>query len=346
MFVDILLALAVAAAQTPTPTAHGVIAGVVVHAGDEKPAARAEVTLRATVEGELVPVAQTTADDQGRFFFRQLPTDPQIEYLPGANRDGIHYPGRPIRLSEKEPGAGARLIVHDAIRSPCPLVAKRHEIVIRPQPGAVQVIETILVENPTSSCYVGQAADSKSEPVTLRLSIPSDFTETTFQKEFFGRRFSLSAGKLVTSVPWTPGTRELKFTYLLANPKGQFHWQRPLDLPCSDFTLTIRSQQPDDMACDLGVKPERSAGQVTYRIQGRQLPVGQVIHVDLGRVPVRWTEYARWIALAILLAAVAGASLLLLRQRSSNRSNQAQPASRSPRSDERSTLRRRRKRAA
>ena len=154
-----------------------------------------------------------------------------------------------------------------------------------------------------------------SQPITLRLSIPSDFQRTTFDQEFFGRHFSLADGKLVTSIPWTPGPRELKFTYVLANPKSRFHWDRPLDLPCSDLTLIIRTARPDEVSCNLDAKPLRHRDEVTFALSGRNLPAGQVIRVDLGRLPMPLMAYGRWLALAVLIGLVGGTGLMLGRRR-------------------------------
>ncbi|MBC8870270.1 MAG: carboxypeptidase regulatory-like domain-containing protein, partial [Planctomycetes bacterium] len=216
----------------------GAISGIVVNASQGGvPAAHAEVVLRVQVDGQFVPAAETVADAQGRFHFPDLPADAGFVYLPGANRDDVHYPGKRLRLTAARPEVDVKLKVCDSIAHPCPLVIKRQDILIRPEPGALHVTESLLVSNPTRTTYVGQAKKEAAEPVTLQLSIPSDFDRTTFHKEFFGRRFSIAGGKLVTGVPWTPGEQELKFTYTLRNEEKYRLWQRPLDLPCDNVRL-------------------------------------------------------------------------------------------------------------
>ena len=135
----------------------------------------AEVVLRAKVDGQLLPVAETAADAQGRFRFEQLPADGDCVYLPGANRDGIHYPGPSVRLSSLRRRAEVTLAVHDAVTFPNPLVVRRHTITLCPEPGVLRVTESMLIDNPSAACYVGQAAGEDVEPVTLQLAIPADF---------------------------------------------------------------------------------------------------------------------------------------------------------------------------
>ena len=67
--------------------------------------------------------------------------------------------------------------------------------------------ETMLIANRSLYTYVGAAAEAATPPITLRLSIPSEFTKVTFDKEFFGRQFQLINGAIVTQIPWTPGQR-------------------------------------------------------------------------------------------------------------------------------------------
>ena len=63
--------------------------------------------LCATQDGWLVPLATTTTDAAKRFAFEHLPVGPYREYLPGANRDDVYYPGRHVQLVADHPQAGA-----------------------------------------------------------------------------------------------------------------------------------------------------------------------------------------------------------------------------------------------
>ncbi len=332
------LLLAIGAVAGSSNLDRGAIRGVVVNASQgNRPVERAEVVLRARQDGQLVPLATTTTDATGRFAFEHLPVGPDREYLPGANRDGIHYPGQRVQLIVQRPQADVSLAVHDSIAEPNPLVIRRHEIVISPQPGALHVTETLLVSNPSLRSYVGRSGKEGAEPVTLRLSIPSDFERTTFQKEFFGRRFSLVDGKLVTAIPWTPGERELKFTYVLRNTEDRRVWRRPLDLPCSSVCVRVRTTKPEEITCNLPRTEVRRDSDLTksdltelvFQSSGNGLPVGHVIEVELGQLPVAWMIYGRWVALAALVLLIVAASVVRHRRQSSGTGDRVvAPASR------------------
>ncbi len=98
--------------------------------------------------------------------------------------------------------------------------------------------ETLVVRNPSRATYVGDA--SAGFATTLALGIPESFERVTFHREFFGRRFHVVNGRLVTDVPWTPGERTLKFTYYLPMTESRYALARPLDLPCSGVRVRVR----------------------------------------------------------------------------------------------------------
>ena len=144
---------------------------------------------------------------------------------------------------------------------PCPLIIRRQRISLYPEPGLLRVVESLLIDNPSSCCYVGAAIADNTAPVTLRLAIPETFTTVTFDEEFFGRRFSLRSGMLGTGIPWTPGSRELKFSYVLPNNLRSYVWQRLLDVPCEDLRVEVHGETPDEVACNLPAsRSQRASG--------------------------------------------------------------------------------------
>lgn len=302
------------------PARDGVIVGTVINASRAKtPEAGSEVMLGIRLGNEFVSYDQTKTDARGRFRFERLSVGSSYTYRAGANRHGVHYPSPPLELTAQRRSVSVELAVCDAVAEPCPLVIRRQEVSLRHEPGAVSVTESILVENPSSTCYVGRAGEEGGEPVTLQLAIPSDFSRVTFNEEFYGRRFSIADGKLVTAIPWPPGKRELKFTYVLPLQNTYRRWQRPLDLPCDSLRVQVEHAGPEEVACNLKRGPNGQSGMMVFESDANTLPAGHVLSVELGRLPVPLMAYARWTALAILAIAIAGTSLAILRRRRGSR---------------------------
>jgi hypothetical protein len=294
----------------------GVIRGRVVNVSQrEAPCPQAEVLLRTQVEGEFAPVAQTVTDAEGNYRFEGLPVGADYLYLPGANRAGIHYPGRRVGLTRGHPTAFVTLEVRDAVTEPSPLVIRQHEIVIGTEKGAVHVVEALLVDNPTAATYVGRAQTKAALPVTLRLHIPTDFERVTFEKERFGREFRVIDSQLVTGMPWVPGPHWLRFTYTLRSQSRKGVWQRTLDAPCESLRVRVEDARPGEVVCNLQPAADGPPGDVVFQSRGIVLPVGHEIRVQLGCAPVPWPVYGRWAALLLLAGLIVGVAVVMRRPR-------------------------------
>lgn len=313
----LLLTCLAAAGQVDQPA--GVISGTAVNGSTgDRVMAGTEVVLRASQDGAFVPVAATTTDDHGRFFFSELPFDQGLIYLPGVNYLGIHYPGSRVRLTPDQTTASVRLIAFETAASPSPLISRRHEIRVQPGKGYLEVTESLLVENPSRATFVGQAVDD-SPPVTLRLSLPEGIENVTFDREFHGRNFQLREGRLVTELPWPPGSRELKFLYRLPVEQRFGVLNRVLDLPTEEVVVQVATSKPDVVACNLPRMANSSGQQVVFEQRGKTLRAGHQIVLQLGAVPLRFETYARWLAVAALVVLIAG-SVWAVRGRQLDRS--------------------------
>jgi hypothetical protein len=237
-----------------------------------------------------------------------------LVYLPGANRDGVHYPGRRIELTSRRSNGYLTLAVRDGVAEPNPLIVRKHEIVIRGEPGVLQVVEAILVDNPGQSTFIGRAGESEM-PITLSLGIPMDFERLTFENEFFGRQFVISGERVVTSIPWTPGPRWVRYTYSIRNDDVGRVLQRKLDLPTEHVRLRVLHDRPDEIRCNLPAVTDVALGEAVFQTNGEMLPAGHEIQITLGRLPLPWMFYARWSALAFLLGFVAMAVIIVMRRR-------------------------------
>ncbi len=318
----LLLATVAALLGQPSPVA-GSIGGVVVNASrDMTPVGGAEIVLSVQVDGQLVIAAEGVADDQGRFLFDNIPADTSYVYLPGANRNGVHYPGPRVKLTAGKPHARVRLTVRDTVSEPNPLVLRRHEITLHVESDALRVTETLLIDNPGTETYVGQPVKQDGRAATLRLSIPSDFRRATFHQEFFGRQFTLIDGRLVTDIPWTPGQRTLAFTYVLPNDDHRRIWQRPLDLPCDQLRIEVHTDAAEAIDANLPRAAAPTGGAVVFESTGR-LPAGHVVRLQPGRLPISIATYSRWLALAVLVILIAATTLTGMWRRRPGKSQSA-----------------------
>jgi hypothetical protein len=298
--------------QSPTG---GTIVGTVVNGSrDGEPLADAEVQLRAGVGGMLEPVELTKTDRHGNFRFQNLPLSSAIVYLPGANRDGVHYPGQRLQLHHNNEAARVRIVAFDAVQEPSPLLASRHDIEIELEHAVMKVIETIIVSNPSRTTYIGKPQGERGS-VTLRLTIPESFDRVTFSREFFGRRFQIIDHRLVTELPWTPGDTELQFAYRIPlEGHGAGRFRRPLDVPASNLRVRVKGSRENHVSSNLS-QITRAAKPAIFSAFDSRLPAGYVVELQIGEIPLPWMRYARWASLFIMAALMLATLWVRRRQR-------------------------------
>jgi hypothetical protein len=305
-------------ALEPLPEPAGTIQGVVVNGTHGKrPLEGVEVVLRAGADGELAPVAETKTDRYGKFVFEQLPLEPTLVYLPGANRDGVHYPGQRVRLDPSDRIVQVTIVTFAAVAAPCPLVAKRHDIDVTVDEQILKITESLVISNPSRATYVGQSMGN-GPPVTFWLSIPMNFDRVTFDKEFFGRRFVVVDHRPITDMPWLPGEQELRFSYRvpLVESAGQF--RRTVDIPSSNVCVRVHGADKRLVSCNLP-RLDATDGPLVFAAVGEQLARDFTIELQIASLPFPWMQTARW-GSVVVLALLAGATVAIphLRRRVSN----------------------------
>jgi hypothetical protein len=287
------------------PPANAILQGEVVNGSKGgTPVSRAEVVLLAGKDNQFRHIAGTKTDQDGRFVFdhRQLTPSLDLVYIPGVNWEGVHYPGPRLQVDPNGSPLNVHLTVYDAIASPSPLVAEVHEIDIHIDTGVLDVTEIVVVDNPSSTTYVGTGdmPSSGTAPTTLSMSIPEGVSQVTFNKEFDGRNFRLEDGRLVTDVPWPPGKRQLAFKYKLAVENNQLLFQRPLDLPCLHARIAVTGQAPQELTCNLPNVTASKLVPIAFESGGETLPAGYTLQLQMRKLLVSWIVYARWAAIIIL----------------------------------------------
>jgi hypothetical protein len=309
---SLLLTLLAAASQMDGQS--GEISGTAVNGTTGgAPLAGAEVILRASQNGAFVPVAETTTDSQGKFRFVGLSVDEDLIYLAGINRAGVHYPGPRVRLTPGQFAARVNLTAYDAVESPSPLLCQRHEIAVQSGEGYLEVTESLVIDNPSLTAFIGQRMDDRP-PVTLRLSLPDGIEKVTFDREFNGRNFRLQGGQLITDLPWPPGRRELKFIYRVPVEQRSSVLTRVLDQPTDHVVIQVQAMDAGSAECNLPRAASPSNRETVFEHRGSTLPAGYQLRLRLGALPLRFETYARWLAVAVLIALIAG-SVLTIRAR-------------------------------
>jgi hypothetical protein len=187
------------------------------------------------------------------------------------------------------------------------LIAEQYDLDVQIETGFLEVTETLVVTNPATAAYVGEAV-GEMPPVTLKLAIPSAFERVTFYDEFHGRRFQVVAGHVATDIPWPPGERTLKFTYRLPAAELKNVFERTLDLPCRRLRVTVSGKDAGEVGCNLDRIQNADSNAAVFESAQASLPAGHRVQLQFGRLPIPWVSYARWASFAVL-AVLIGATV-------------------------------------
>jgi hypothetical protein len=79
--------------------------------------------------------------------------------------------------------------------------------------------------------------------------------------------------------------------------------------------VIVSGRHSEDAVCNLPQASAQPDGSIVFESVDGVLPSGHLIELQFGDLPVEWTVYARWCALAVLIGVVTATSLVLFLRR-------------------------------
>jgi hypothetical protein len=257
--------------------------GRVVRAGAGVP--NAAVELHRVASDTSGMLATGTAGPDGRFSFALPAVDTAgfTVFFATAMVDGVRYFGP--ALHPGEPGTSYVVAVYDTTSAKPALdalrVGRRDVIVVAGQTGGWEVAEVVRVENPTGRTVVGPGGS----PV-FGFRVPAGATD--FQTEQPGVSENAGAekpadlvmmgGRVLATVPLTPGGRDFFFRYRLPAKTGTL--ALPLSQRTDTLALYVREPAPGVRVEGLPAgEPFEAEGEQFTRYTGTALAPGATISV-------------------------------------------------------------------
>lgn len=277
-----LLALAAGMLLLPEDTAaQSTVQGRVVRGGAGVPNAAVELHRVATDTSGILRTG--TADGDGRFSF----TLPSVDtagftvFFATAMVDGVRYFGPALHPGEA--GTSYVVTVYDTTSARPAVdslrVGRRDVIVVAGQRGGWEVAEVVRVENPTGRTVVGAGGSP-----AFTMTVPAGATD--FQTEEPGvsesadaeqpRDLVLMGGRVLATVPLTPGGRDFFFRYRLPAKTGTL--ALPLSQRTDTLAVYVRQPAPDVSVDGLPAgEPFEAEGERFVRYTGTGLAPGATV---------------------------------------------------------------------
>ena len=262
--------------------------------------------------------AVTGADGSFRFDLPPAGEGGFTVFFATATVDGVRYFGPALHPGEE--GEGYRVLAFDTTSAPAAVeavrVARRDVILVAGMRGGWEVAEVVRVENPTGRTVVGPGGT----PV-FGFGVPADATDLQTEEPALGpsegaggpQDLVLVGGRVLATVPLTPGGRDFFFRYRL--PPGTGALALPLGAAVDTFALYVREPVPGVRVDGLAPgAPFDADGERFARFGGTALPADRT-------VTVRWSGPGgspvdpRLAAGVLAVVVLAGGALLARRRR-------------------------------
>lgn len=283
----------------------GTIEGRVINETQGKPQPGVTVVLTGGGAGVEEMTKTAVTDKRGRYSFTGLPTGEDVFYAVDATFKGGLFAGRPISLPDdtsKPPVIDSTLRVWAPTTDPTAILLRRNDMFVVQRSGALAVIESVRVVNPTNNAYIGRgsamSAGGTEEPTpSLGFALPDaamaetlDWVDADIDVPQTVSIPGLGFG-ITSAIP--PGQVTFTFTYQLEGQGGIFDLSRTAPYSISD--LAVFAKAP-------------------LEVTGNRLK-------DDGEVDIQGETYSRWSSedsidpadpIQILIVAEGGSSMTLI----------------------------------
>lgn len=283
----------------------GSIEGRVINETEGKPQAGVTVVLTGGGTGVEEMTKTAVTDDRGRYSFTGLPTGEDVFYAVDATFRGGLFAGRPISLPDdtsRAPVIDTTLRVWAPTTDPTAILVRRNDMFVVQRKGALAVIESVRVVNPTNNAYIGRGSAMSSgetdEPTpSLGFALPDGALRET-----------LDWVDADIDVPQTVNIPGLGFGITSAIPPGQVSFTFTYQVEGNGGTYDLSRTAPYAIS-DLGV-----FAQPPLEVTGNRLK-------DDGEVDIQSVTYSRWSSegpidpadpIQILIVAEGGSSGILV----------------------------------
>lgn len=195
----------------------------------------------------------------------------------GANYEAVIEDLGPQKLS----GQAEVTVYETTEQAPAWQVPMRHVMAQMTEEG-LRVIEVLAVENPTDRAWIGKA-DANGKRQTLSLELPEGASELQFGGGLHDCCVQTADGRLVNTMPLTPGVNEMQFLYLLPVKEGKASMKMVAPAAVKRLVFVATDNGPQVSVEGLNFTGARQGRNMNVKIlsyEGTDLAAGHVAKVN------------------------------------------------------------------
>ena len=275
--------------QSAYRAGNGTISGTIVQGTANGPSVGAvPVQLRAFIDFAEVATVQGETDENGRFQFDNLMTDPSAIYLVETTYEEVRYGSEFFEFPAGSTAETVDITVYEQSDDDSGIAIARSNWIIDFQPGQLLLGQVMTLGNQTDSTFAGKQLDGATQPVTVQVPVPEGAVEIEFADGTLGSEYILVDGTIYDTRPISPGdqTRQIFVSYSMPVDGNSASIIQPFAYDVGLVNLLVAELPDLDVAVDTLEYVENDTIQgVEYRLwNGENIGAGSTISVDLTNV--------------------------------------------------------------
>ena len=275
--------------QSAYRAGNGTISGTIVQGTANGPSVGAvPVQLRAFIDFAEVATVQGETDENGRFQFDNLMTDPSAIYLVETTYEEVRYGSEFFEFPAGSTAETVDITVYEQSDDDSGIAIARSNWIIDFQPGQLLLGQVMTLGNQTDSTFAGKQLDGAAQPVTVQVPVPEGAVEIEFADGTLGSEYILVDGTIYDTRPISPGdqTRQIFVSYSMPVDGDSASIIQPFAYDVGLVNLLVAELPDLDVAVDTLEYVENDTIQgVEYRLwNGENIGAGSTISVDLTNV--------------------------------------------------------------
>ncbi len=210
------------------PSGEATLRGRVVHADSGEPVVGAEIALYALTADGVPGVGRTTSNEDGRFEFSGISSDPATSYLVGARYAGVPHPGGRLAFPPGQLVADVEIRVSPVSEDPAAVGVESMRFELDRLGGALRVTQTTRLFNRGAATYAVTDPGSGAAPAAT-IELGPDVGELALPHGVMPEGLVRDGNTLRYYGPIHPGGGELSWSYdVAADEDGSVRFAPPV----------------------------------------------------------------------------------------------------------------------
>lgn len=244
------------------------------------------ITLKTYLDDTEVGLTNTTTNAEGEFRFDGLSTESVYDYQISLEYQGAEY-SEWLWFEENETTKSANVTVYDATTSDEAIKVAMSHMIVYVEEGSLGIVEYFVFVNEGDRAYVGSGepnGDGNEE--TLRFSLPRGATEIQSIEGLMECCMVITEEGLIDTMPLTPGTKEVSFSYRIKPSSGTFTLSRVVHYPMTTFNLLVEDKSLKVASDQLTVEEPLDIGDTRFiYLSGDDLAPGATLEARISGLP-------------------------------------------------------------